>query len=60
MTNVLCWPLDRAVAQLEAEGFRLALCEAKPRKERPAGQRRVIRQEEKADGCRLTWSNFKA
>ena len=23
MTNVLCWPLDRAVAQLEAEGFRV-------------------------------------
>ena len=60
MTNVLCWPLDRAVAQLETEGFRLALCEAKPRKERPAGQRRVIRQQEKDGLCRLTWSNFKA
>ena len=60
MTNVLCWPLDRAVTQLEAEGFRLALCEAKPRKERPAGQRRVIRQQEKDGLCRLTWSNFKA
>ena len=60
MTNVLCWPLDRAVAQLEAEGFRLALCEAKPQKERPAGQRRVIRQQEKDGLCRLTWSNFKA
>ena len=60
MTNVLCWPLDRAVPQLEAEGFRLTLCEAKPRKERPAGQRRVIRQQEKDGLCRLTWSNFKA
>ena len=57
---MLCWPLDRAVAQLEAEGFRLTLCEAKPRKERPAGQRRVIRQQEKDGLCRLTWSNFKA
>ena len=60
MTNVLCWPLEEAVARLEAEGFRVELEEAKPRKERPAGQRRVVRQEEKADGCRLTWSNFKA
>lgn len=48
------------MAQLEAEGFRLTLCEVKPRKERPAGQRRVIRQQEKDGLCRLTWSNFKA
>ena len=48
------------MTQLEAEGFRLTLCEAKPRKERPAGQRRVIRQQEKDGLCRLTWSNFKA
>ena len=57
---MLCWPLDEAVARLEAEGMQVELHEAKPRKETPAGQRRVIRQEEKADGCRLTWSNFKA
>ena len=60
MTNVLCWPLDEAVARLEAEGIQVELHEAKPRKEASAGQRRVIRQEEKADGFRLTWSNFKA
>ena len=60
MTNVLCWPLEEAVARLEAEGMRVELSEAKPRKETPAGQRRVIRQEEKAGVCRLTWSNFKA
>ena len=60
MTNVLCWPLDKAVAQLEAEGVRVELMEAKPRKETPAGQRRVIRQTEGEGICRLTWSNFKA
>ena len=59
MTNVLCWPLEEAVARLEAEGFRVALSEAKPRKERPAGQRRVVRQEAGDGRCRLTWSNFK-
>ena len=48
------------MARLEAVGIQVELHEAKPRKETPAGQRRVIRQEEKADGCRLTWSNFKA
>ena len=48
------------MARLEAEGFRVELEEAKPRKERPAGQRRVVRQEEKDGVCRLTWSNFKA
>ena len=60
MTNVLCWPLDEAVARLAVEGVRVELSEAKPRKERPAGQRRVVRQEEKDGVCRLTWSNFKA
>ena len=60
MTNVLCWPLDEAVARLEAEGMQVELYEAKPRKETSAGQRRVIRQEEKDGVCRLTWSNFKA
>lgn len=60
MTNVLCWSLDEAVARLEAEGFRVELDEAKPRKERPAGQRRVVRQTQEGDVCRLTWSNFKA
>ena len=59
MTKVLCWPLNEAVAQLEAEGFRVELSEAKPRKERPAGQRRVVRQVEEDGVCRLTWSNFK-
>ena len=58
--NVLCWPLDEAVAWLAAEGYRVELQEAKPRKERPAGQRRVVRQEEGEGVCRLTWSNFKA
>ena len=60
MTKVLCWPLDEAVARLEAEGVRVELTEAKPRKERPAGQRRVVRQTEGNGFCRLTWSNFKA
>ena len=60
MTNVLCWPLDEAVAQLEAEGMRVELIEAKPRKETPPGQRRVVRQVEEGSVCRLTWSNFKA
>ncbi len=60
MTNVLCWPLDEAVARLEAEGYRVELQEVKPRKERPAGQRRVVRQVREEDVCRLTWSNFKA
>ena len=60
MTNVLCWPLDKAVTRLEEEGYRVALLEAKPRKERPVGQRRVIRQREEDGLCRLTWSNFKA
>ena len=57
---MLCWPLDEAVAQLEAEGVLVELNEAKPRKERPAGQRRVVRQVEQEGVCRLTWSNFKA
>ena len=48
------------MARLEAEGFQIELVEAKPRKERPIGQRRVIRQTEAAGLCRLTWSNFKA
>ena len=60
MTNVLCWPLQEAVARLEAEGMQVELYEAKPRKETPAGQRRVIRQVEEGGVCRLTWSNFKA
>ena len=60
MTNVLCWPLAEAVTRLEAEGFRVELCEAKPRKETPAGQRRVVRQTQENGTCRLTWSNFKA
>ena len=60
MTNVLCWPLDEAVERLKAEGFRIELCEAKPRKERPAGQQRVVRQTEREGVCRLTWSNFNA
>ena len=49
------------MAQLAAEGVHVELLEAKPRKERPAGQRRVVRQQAKEGGvCRLTWSNFKA
>ena len=60
MTNVLCWPLAEAVARLESEGFLVELSEAKPRKETPAGQRRVVRQIEEEGVCRLTWSNFKA
>ena len=60
MTNVLCWPLKEAVAQLEAEGCRVELTEAKPRKQTPAGQRRVVRQQAEDGVCRLTWSNFKA
>ena len=60
MTNVLCWPLKEAVARLEAEGFSVELMEAKPRKETPAGQKRVVRQIEDNGVCRLTWSNFKA
>ena len=59
MTNVLCWPLEEAVQQLAAEGLRVELLEAKPRKEQPAGQRRVVRQEEGDGCCHLTWSNFK-
>ena len=57
---MLCWPLEEAVARMEAEGFRVELEEAKPRKERPAGQRRVVRQVAENGGCCLTWSNFKA
>ena len=57
---MLCWPLDEALAQLESEGVRVELTEAKPRKERPAGQRRVVRQVAEDGVCRLTWSNFKA
>ena len=57
---MLCWPLDEALAQLESEGVRVELTEAKPRKERPAGQRRVVRQVAEEGVCRLTWSNFKA
>ena len=60
MTNVLCWPLDETLARLKAEGVQVELCEAKPRKERPAGQRRVVRQAAEDGVCRLTWSNFKA
>lgn len=60
MTNVLCWPLEEAVARLEAEGVRVELEEAKPRKETSAGQRRVVRQVAQDGVCRLTWSNFKA
>lgn len=60
MTNVLCWPLEEAVSRLEAEGFRVELTEAKPRKETPAGQRRVVRQAAEDGVCRLAWSNFKA
>ncbi len=60
MTNVLCWPLEEAVERLEAEGCPVELTEAKPRKETPAGQRRVVRQAEENGVCRLTWSNFKA
>ena len=48
------------MARLEAESFRVELEEAKPRKERPAGQRRVVRQTAEDGVCRLTWSNFKA
>ena len=59
MTKVLCWPLEEAVAKLEAEGVRVELCEAKPRKQTSAGQRRVVRQTEGEGLCRLTWSNFK-
>ena len=57
---MLCWPLEEAVARLAAEGYRVELLEAKPRKETPAGQRRVVRQAEAEGVCRLTWSNFKA
>ncbi len=57
---MLCWSLEEAVERLEAEGFRVELLEAKPRKEQSAGQRRVVRQAEEAGVCRLTWSNFKA
>ena len=57
---MLCWPLDEAVARLTAEGVQVELTEAKPRKETPAGQRRVVRQVEGDGVCRLTWSNFKA
>lgn len=60
MTNVLLWPLEEAVAKLTAEGLSVELTEAKPRKERPAGQHRVVRQVQEAGVCRLTWSNFKA
>ena len=60
MTNVLCWPLEEAVARLAAEGYRVELTEAKPRKETPAGQRRVVRQVAEDGVCRLTWSYFKA
>lgn len=60
MTNVLCWPLEEAVARLAAEGVSVELLEAKSRKERPAGQRRVVRQVQEDGVCRLTWSNFKA
>ena len=60
MTNVLCWPLKEAVARLEAEGCRVELEEAKPRKETSAGQRWVVRQVAENGVCRLTWSNFKA
>jgi len=45
---------------LESEGLQVALEEAKPRKEQPIGQRRVVRQVMEGDVCRLTWSNFKA
>ena len=51
---------DDILARLKAEGVQVELCEAKPRKERPAGQRRVVRQVEQEGVCRLTWSNFKA
>ena len=57
---MLCWPVDEAVARLQAEGFRVELSEAKPRKQTPAGQRRVVRQKAEGVVCRLTWSNFKA
>ena len=60
MTNVLNWPLTEAVERLKAEGCEVELMEAKPRKEQPAGQRRVIRQTVESGVCRLTWSNFKA
>lgn len=60
MTNVLLWPLEEAVERLAAEGFSVELAEAKPRKERPAGQRRVVRQAEQDGACHITWSNFKA
>ena len=60
MTNVLCWPLEEAVARLEREGCTVELVEAKPRKHTPDGQRRVVRQTEEGGVCRLTWSNFKA
>ena len=57
---MLCWPLEEAVSRLEAEGFRVELTEAKPRKETPAGQRRVVRKAAEDGVCRLTWANFKA
>ena len=52
--------VSQNVAQLEAEGFRVELMEARPRKDQPAGQRRVVRQTQAEGVCRLTWSNFKA
>ena len=60
MTNVLCWPLEEAVARMESEGFHVELLEVKPRKETPSGQRRVVRQDQEEGVCRLYWSNFKA
>ncbi len=45
---------------MEAEGFTVELTEARPRKDPPAGQKRVIRQQAEGSVCRLTWSNFKA
>ncbi len=60
MTNVLCWPLEEAVLRLEAEGFSVETEEAKPWKQTPPGQKRVVRQTEENGGIRLTWSNFKA
>lgn len=57
---MLNWPLTEAVERLKAEGCEVELMEAKPRKEQPAGQRRVIRQTVESGVCRLTWSNFKA
>ena len=45
------------MVQLEAEGVRVELEEAKPRKETSAGQRWVVRQVAQDGVCRLTWSN---